>query len=131
MPSKPCTYPALEGLYVLHQTLGTGGFAKVKLATHALTGEKVAIKIMDKAALGDDLPRVQVEIEAMQELNHPNICKLYQVIETEKMFFLILELERLKIIKNNLSPLILQWLIGTLKYINWVATLELYMKLWH
>ncbi|KFM82497.1 Maternal embryonic leucine zipper kinase, partial [Stegodyphus mimosarum] len=46
---------------------------------------------MDKAALGDDLPRVQLEIEAMQELSHPNICKLYQVIETEKTFFLILE----------------------------------------
>jgi hypothetical protein len=29
-----------------------GGFAKVKLATHTLTGEKVAIKIMDKKALG-------------------------------------------------------------------------------
>jgi hypothetical protein len=30
----------------------SGGFAKVKLAYHALTGEKVAIKIMDKRALG-------------------------------------------------------------------------------
>lgn len=29
-----------------------GGFAKVKLAYHALTGEKVAIKIMDKRSLG-------------------------------------------------------------------------------
>ena len=32
--------------------LCAGGFAKVKLAYHALTGEKVAIKIMDKKALG-------------------------------------------------------------------------------
>lgn len=30
----------------------SGGFAKVKLAYHALTGEKVAVKIMDKRALG-------------------------------------------------------------------------------
>ena len=29
-----------------------GGFAKVKLAYHALTGDKVAIKIMDKKTLG-------------------------------------------------------------------------------
>lgn len=29
-----------------------GGFAKVKLAYHALTGEKVAVKIMDKRTLG-------------------------------------------------------------------------------
>ncbi|KAG8200582.1 hypothetical protein JTE90_000652 [Oedothorax gibbosus] len=91
MPAKPCSYMVLEGKYILHQTLGTGGFAKVKLATHMLTGEKVAIKIMDKATLGDDLPRVQLEIEALKVLNHPNICKLYQVIETENKFFLVLE----------------------------------------
>ena len=29
-----------------------GGFAKVKLAYHALTGDKVAVKIMDKKSLG-------------------------------------------------------------------------------
>ena len=34
-------HPCLEGLYELHDTVGTGGFAKVKLATHLLTGMKV------------------------------------------------------------------------------------------
>ncbi|EOA92930.1 Maternal embryonic leucine zipper kinase [Anas platyrhynchos] len=38
--------------YELRETIGTGGFAKVKLGRHLLTGEKVAIKIMDKLALG-------------------------------------------------------------------------------
>lgn len=42
----------LEGQYEFHQTIGSGGFAKVKAATHLLTGEKVAIKIMDKKQLG-------------------------------------------------------------------------------
>ena len=46
---------ALEGQYELHQTIGSGGFAKVKEATHLLTGEKVAIKIMDKKELGVSL----------------------------------------------------------------------------
>lgn len=32
--------------------LTVGGFAKVKLARHLLTGEQVAIKIMDKLTLG-------------------------------------------------------------------------------
>lgn len=45
-------YAALKGLYELEKTIGSGGFAKVKLATHIATGEKVAIKIMDKTALG-------------------------------------------------------------------------------
>ena len=71
-------YSALDGLYELHETVGTGGFAKVKLATHAITGEKVAIKIMDKKQLGEDLPRIRLEISAMKILMHQNICKLLQ-----------------------------------------------------
>jgi maternal embryonic leucine zipper kinase len=84
-------YAALQNTYELHETIGSGGFAKVKLATHTLTGEKVAIKIMDKKALGDDLPRVKVEIDAMKDLRHQHICQLMQVIETDEKIFMILE----------------------------------------
>lgn len=45
-------YEVLKGQYHLRETIGTGGFAKVKLAYHSLTGEKCAIKIMDKKSLG-------------------------------------------------------------------------------
>ena len=38
--------------YEIPSNVFTGGFAKVKLAYHSLTGEKVAIKIMDKKSLG-------------------------------------------------------------------------------
>lgn len=51
-------YAALQNLYELHETIGSGGFAKVKLATHVLTGEKVAIKIMDKRALGVSIMKI-------------------------------------------------------------------------
>jgi len=84
-------YAALQNTYELHETIGSGGFAKVKLATHTLTGEKVAIKIMDKKALGNDLPRVKVEINAMKNLRHQHICQLMQVIETDEKIFMVLE----------------------------------------
>lgn len=45
-------YPVLAGYYELQKTIGNGGFGKVKQATHLLTGEHVAIKIIDKAKLG-------------------------------------------------------------------------------
>ncbi|VDO95067.1 unnamed protein product, partial [Soboliphyme baturini] len=67
------------------------GFAKVKLGTHLLTGEKVAIKIMNKQTLGEDLPRITREINALKTLCHQNICKLYQIIESEERYFLIVE----------------------------------------
>lgn len=84
-------YAVLKGLYDLEKTIGCGGFAKVKLATHILTKEKVAIKIMEKACLGDDLPRVKLELEALKSLSHHHICKLYQVIETDTHFFMVVE----------------------------------------
>uniref|UniRef100_A0A671U2Z5 Maternal embryonic leucine zipper kinase n=1 Tax=Sparus aurata TaxID=8175 RepID=A0A671U2Z5_SPAAU len=77
--------------YEVYETIGSGGFAKVKLGRHILTGEKVAIKIMNKKDLGDDLPRVKVEIEAMKNLSHQHVCRLYHVIETSTQIFMVLE----------------------------------------
>ncbi|XP_037269662.2 maternal embryonic leucine zipper kinase [Rhipicephalus microplus] len=81
----------LDEQYILLETIGSGGFAKVKLGLHILTGEKVAVKIMDKRTLGDDLHRVKLEISALKDLSHQNICKLYQVIETATKIYLVLE----------------------------------------
>ena len=54
------------------ETIGEGGFAKVRVARHKLTNEKVAIKIMDKEKLKktNDLPRVALEIQALKDLHH-------------------------------------------------------------
>ncbi|XP_029915746.1 maternal embryonic leucine zipper kinase isoform X2 [Myripristis murdjan] len=77
--------------YEVYETIGSGGFAKVKLGRHILTGEKVAIKIIDKKDIGDDLPRVKVEIEAMKNLSHQHVCRLYHVIETAAKIYMVLE----------------------------------------
>ncbi|RZF45432.1 hypothetical protein LSTR_LSTR017655 [Laodelphax striatellus] len=84
-------YRALKNRYEIEKTIGSGGFAKVKLATHILTGEKVAIKIMEKLYLGKDLHRVKTELEALKGLSHHHISKLYEVIETPTHFFIVME----------------------------------------
>uniref|UniRef100_A0A1I8FZR6 non-specific serine/threonine protein kinase n=1 Tax=Macrostomum lignano TaxID=282301 RepID=A0A1I8FZR6_9PLAT len=84
-------HAALDGFYQLGETIGSGGFAKVKAAYHILTGEKVAIKIMTKAELGEDLPRVKNEIEALKLIEHQHICQLYQVIETNERYYIVME----------------------------------------
>ncbi|MEQ2218939.1 hypothetical protein XENOCAPTIV_010214 [Xenoophorus captivus] len=45
----------VPGVGVLNPVYVSGGFAKVKLGRHTLTGEKVAIKIMNKKDLGENL----------------------------------------------------------------------------
>lgn len=65
----------------------------VKVATHILTGEKVAVKILEKAKIADvnDVERVAREINILKMIRHPNIIQLYEIIETPKQLYLIME----------------------------------------
>ena len=44
---------------------------------------------MDKRQLGEDLPRIRLEIAAMKVLCHQNICKLLQVLETDTKIYMV------------------------------------------
>ena len=80
--------------YILHGEIGSGGFAKVVQGIHIPTGEKVAVKIMDKMQLFTDplnLGRVKTEISILKIVRHKNIIKLYEVIETPQKIYLIME----------------------------------------
>nr|XP_033486205.1 MAP/microtubule affinity-regulating kinase 4 isoform X2 [Epinephelus lanceolatus] len=80
------------GNYRLLKTIGKGNFAKVKLARHILTGREVAIKIIDKTQLNPtSLQKLFREVRIMKTLNHPNIVKLFEVIETDKTLYLVME----------------------------------------
>uniref|UniRef100_A0A1A7WY67 MAP/microtubule affinity-regulating kinase 3 n=2 Tax=Iconisemion striatum TaxID=60296 RepID=A0A1A7WY67_9TELE len=80
------------GNYRLLKTIGKGNFAKVKLARHVLTGKEVAVKIIDKAQLNSSsLQKLFREVRIMKMLNHPNIVKLFEVLETEKTLYLVME----------------------------------------
>ena len=84
---------SLLGNYILQKTIGEGTFGKVKLGIHTLTGEKVAIKILEKDLITDvsDVERVSREIHILKVIRHPNIIQLYEIIETPKKLYLIME----------------------------------------
>ncbi|XP_071164052.1 MAP/microtubule affinity-regulating kinase 3-like isoform X18 [Mytilus edulis] len=80
------------GKYRLIKTIGKGNFAKVKLAKHVPTGREVAIKIIDKTQLNpSSLQKLFREVRIMKMLDHPNIVKLFEVIQTEKTLYLVME----------------------------------------
>jgi len=65
----------------------------VKLATHCITGHKVAVKILNKAKikqLGME-EKVQREINILHLCTHPHIIRLYEVIDTPTDIFLVNE----------------------------------------
>lgn len=75
------------------RTIGEGTFGKVKVGTHILTGEKVAVKILEKSKIKDvaDVERVAREIHILKLIRHPNIIQLYEIIEDNDKLFLFME----------------------------------------
>ena len=83
----------IAGLYDLEETLGEGHYAVVKSARHVFTGERVAVKVIDKTKL-DAATRVQMmqEVRLMKLVQHPHVVRLYEVIDTQTKLYLVLEL---------------------------------------
>ncbi|XP_034651610.1 SNF-related serine/threonine-protein kinase [Drosophila subobscura] len=83
----------IAGLYDLEETLGSGHFAVVKLARHVFTGAKVAVKVVDKTKL-DEVSKTHLfqEVRCMKLVQHPNVVRLYEVIDTQTKLYLVLEL---------------------------------------
>lgn len=92
------------GPWRLGKTLGTGSTGRVLLAEHMNSGQRAAVKVVSKSVLNsmelnDDKGRdaaglaygIEREIIIMKLLNHPNVLRLYDVWETSKSLYLILE----------------------------------------
>ena len=79
--------------YLITKELGKGSYATVKLAVHKKSKQKYAIKIYTKALLLDPQKRstVRNEINILKQLDHKNIMKLYEVIDTTNYLYLVLE----------------------------------------
>ncbi|KAL9923999.1 serine/threonine-protein kinase NIM1 isoform 1-T1 [Glossina fuscipes fuscipes] len=80
------------GLYKFCGDIGRGNFSKVKLAVHQLTRDKVAIKVVDRAGLdAKALRMLSSEIATLECVHHPNILRLFEVIETLGRVYLVTE----------------------------------------
>lgn len=66
---------------VVGKSLGQGTFGKVRIGTHTITNEQVAIKILEKDKIKDkaDVERVTREINILKKVRHPNVIQLYEV----------------------------------------------------
>ena len=81
------------GHYLIGKTVGEGTFGKVKLGTHILTGEHVAIKVLEKSRIKEDadVRRIAREINILKKVRHRNVIQLFEVIDTKDKIYLIME----------------------------------------
>lgn len=79
--------------YRVGRHLGAGAYAQVKQVVHKSTGLVLAIKVYEKFKLMEAQRKKSVirEINALKKLNHENVMKLFDVIDTPKQLFLVME----------------------------------------
>ena len=85
--------PKTLGDYIIKKTIGKGTFSKVKLGIHKETKQKVAIKILEKSAIveKDDLERIIREMTILNQIDHINVIKVYDIYESEDNYLIIME----------------------------------------
>ncbi|EQC26178.1 CAMK/CAMKL protein kinase, variant [Saprolegnia diclina VS20] len=80
-------------LYQLGAVIGNGQFGQVRTGVHRLSQRRVALKVYSKskAIVSDQISSIQKEIDIMKEIDHPNIVRLYEILETKDHITIVME----------------------------------------
>jgi MAP/microtubule affinity-regulating kinase len=84
---------AITENFSIEKIIGQGSYAAVRLVIEKQTGTKYALKSYSKIRLCDAQRKESVrrEITIMQNINHPNITRLYKTIDTHTQLHLVME----------------------------------------
>ena len=76
---------------ISEKNVGTGAFGVVSKCKHKLTGQIRAVKTVSKRKI-KNMDRFKQEIIILQELDHPNVLKLYEYFEDDRNVYIVTEL---------------------------------------
>jgi serine/threonine protein kinase len=79
--------------YQIIRNLGAGGMGEVYLAQDTKLNRKVALKILHGNLVSDKQARRRLlrEAQAAALLDHPNICSIYEIAESEELSFIVMQ----------------------------------------
>jgi calcium-dependent protein kinase len=75
--------------YKIDKSIGSGAYGTVKIATHKLTGQTRAIKVLKKSEQEEE--KLFLEVEILSKLSHPNIMQVYEFYEDSTIFYIVSE----------------------------------------
>lgn len=111
------------------ETIANGAFGTVGLAENTKTKQQVAVKILNKSIFKLDTAKIKEEIIILKQLNHPNIVKFYDYIETTNNIFIIMEYISKTTLKTfitqhkghiseEMASIIMKHLLNAIQYIH-------------
>ncbi len=83
----------IAGRYEVIRALGRGGMGKVFLVTDRTTGQKLAMKVLRNRWMYHEriMARFAREVEALRQLDHPGILKIYEAQRDADLLFYTME----------------------------------------
>lgn len=88
---ETCEPLVINGFEILEE-IGSGGFSRVHLAKHQLTGTYAAVKIVNLPALQEgEFVGIMREISVFMQVDHPNICSLYNLTVYKSQLYFFME----------------------------------------
>ncbi|KAI8071382.1 kinase-like domain-containing protein [Gongronella butleri] len=88
------SYPKdlLRQYRVTKKTLGVGSFAIVKECLHRHSGQAYALKIIKKSAIAGRENMLDVELDILKQVKHPNIVSMHDLYETDEAVYIVTDL---------------------------------------
>ena len=84
-------FDEVKTLFKYIENISSGSFGTVVRALQIKTGKEIAMKIINKSSKKIDTSKIKEEVNILKELNHPNILKYYDYIETNTKLYIIME----------------------------------------
>ena len=95
----------LENRYEILEKIGIGGMATVYRAKCHVLNRDVAIKVLKDEFTTDSefITRFNAEAQSAASLTHPNIVSVYDVGQSDDMYYIVMELIKCKTLKEIIS----------------------------
>ena len=90
-PLAPLEGALMAGRYRVRSLLGVGGMGKVLLADDEQVGRLVTLKMLRDVQRSDALERLRREAIVAARLNHPNVVRVHELVETAGQVFVVAE----------------------------------------